>query len=92
MHHPLRNAALATLIATVLITLIPDDTTRHVLMGMLILGCTVKLCKTYAKKPRLCKQARREMMAYHIDRGLELANDDAERQILIAWVNAKLED
>lgn len=92
MNHPLRGVVLGTLFAVILIALIPDDTLRYVLTGALVAGGWWKWHSTYAKRPLMSKHQRREMMAFHIDRGLELAKDDAERQILVAWLNAKLED
>lgn len=89
--HPLRHQALATLIALILVVIVPHELTRYILALAWFTQCGWFALATYAKKPPLTSQQRQQMMAYHIDRGLELARDDGERAMLLAWVSTKLD-
>lgn len=98
MHYPLRTTALATATALILVLIIPHEPTRIALGVAWALQCLVLMLQCgwlrlpYIKNPPLSAEQRRAMMAWHIDRGLELARDEGERAMLLAWVNAKLDD
>jgi hypothetical protein len=87
MCHPLRSIAVATFIALVLVIAIPHDTTRYVLAVAWLVQWAWFAHATYAKKPLLSEQQRRDMAWYYIDRGLALVDNEAERKLLVSWIN-----
>ena len=89
MRHPLHGIAIATIIALALVIAVQDTTARYIL-GVAVVGQCVYLLSTHAKKPPLSLKQRRDMAAYHIDRGLALADNDEERDLLLAWIEARL--
>lgn len=91
--YPMRHMAIASSVAIFMVILIPDEALRYGIASLLMLHVGWLLWVTLAKKkPPITSRLRQQLMAYHIDRGLELARNDEERAMLLSWIDANLGD